>query len=930
MSSKTTKVTQIPAKEIRAISFSYAVKTPLSGAINPFCSLTINNFKKIDLSINKNLVEVSCKVDGKELTAMKQKQKPFNLDDDANLFYIVLSSQYLEFGQSGVDSCLYDLTAEVDNDASITEFSILEKELGDQDNSIVFFKKSVEFMSKSYTKSSLSADRILDVYQNAALGSFDKESGSFKFNVNNLLSDILGVWEGADLAKNNVYEPQLVKLPEEDLKGLEFGKDLIEQSVIYTPQKYLLITNKGTPDGNLHLITDAGHNMVFTSYEPTDKGYVLSFSGSFIMDENDDPNDFEAQSCKLEMIKHKKLGGEVAKSYHLEFDKESYAYNMEFVKKREIPLDSAMHGESFKDKFLHKVSNIKLFLKGFDITEIDMLNISHILVNDKGRKDKNVFAWIDMDKSHYLMVGNYPFPYGIYGCNRASSDESTVNYLIGTKKGMEQRASHTTSVEHSYSGSLGVSLGISGQKQDLANRSLSFGYSTENSTTLSHAIKKMTDEESFVNSAFSHRLNRDNFIDKSFAFLDGQPGALDRSEYQPVTFFQSIYDLLEDDSDEAFEKLIDNYGTHYLACASYGSYTFFTKYGTKKTTLYMLQNGKKASRKKSLDFGTKSSAKIPIDGVDFGMSNEFNYGQKNLDENEKLEENDVTKTYSEDYSVKGTFGASDEHADFPIRRHFRPLSELLAPPFYSNEYPEFYKITTNIRRKYEKAIVKHMLKKRGSEEMSSHFFLIKIFPGFSDNSVKEFFSASNNWSVNGQAISQPKLVSFTCSIQGLKVSLGNTTKTLDKVLLEASYTGVDRSKLESTGKINLAKTGPESDQVFYLIGGNEKDLVIDMDSFLISAKNIDNQIYKDLVEMHENDSDIPKPEKVDVSSNSKPQFIYNDGTLLSNQTWKAVEEMDITNPWKDGKSIFLEHNTNRLKILDIVKLDINNLLNKNI
>lgn len=775
-----------------------------------------------------------------------------------------------------------------------------------------------------------------------SLGSVNNEDGGKKFVSFNpanskpifapelYMGRITGVWEGQALAANNRYEPSLVSLPTSLFSQMRYGKDLLENHVIYESQRYLLFTNAGTAESIWHLITDSGLDLSLAALSETSNGFEATFTGHRISDDIGGANPPAAENCVLRYRSIVVPGKPEAKySLTLDFTTPDHPYSQAYVRQRQI--DRPRGGPAHPDKqswvnvFTEKPANIKLFLRGYDITKVDMINIHKIHDSAFGKR-AHLFAWINEESSDYLMATNYPCPYGIFGNSRQSSEETTINYLISDAESLEQRAAHNTSVEHSYGGNLGISAGKKG------GASIGFGYSTANSYTLRDHHRSRVEHQSFTSSSFTSRYFRDNFVDRSLAFLDGQPGARDGSDKTDgLKFYDDLMGLLSASENDDLDRFIAKYGTHYLVSASFGMHAYMHKVGTRKTTEYLLETGNTISASKN--FSVNFKARIPVKAVRLKPS--FNYGQTNSSEDDTLKSTDIEHTFDSDLTEAGTVGSTDEHGGgeyglFPVRRHFRPLSNLLAPPFFNHTLDEFYPIMTTIRNKLEQRISAHMLGPGYKvDEGSAHFLLVRILSGFDSTAVKRIFNPDpgGEWKIGSEVIDLPKVCTFEGHLENIELVCGSMLRKVGDISFKASYDGLDFKDIENSGTFETEISMPERTE-FYFVGGDEADLRVRIGKVTLSASTNKTPEFKRLQKvMHNLGQKVPQSADINTALTNVGNIKWS-GTAFNNEdrSWQTQKTVDIGDIWKKAVRGSINLTGSQLILVEGLKFDISVLV----
>ena len=772
------------------------------------------------------------------------------------------------------------------------------------------------------TLSSVGTSKI--VLNGIADSQYSNNSLSGAVSANITVNEVGGAVSNSDTSIIWTDDNNGSKLSSEDLD------DLINNHVVYEQQTYILITNNQTGDDEMHLISDTGFDLVNSNVTWIDSqenevscieasGIKLDFQGKRIGQVDANPQKTQ-WSFKLKVTKV--TGNRLLPKYTLIQGSESIS----MVPKRTVS-KSDLSDQTFGSLFASKLQNLNLLSFGYNLKSLDMVHLENIIGDHESKKNA-VFYWIDDDSKRFNRLKEYVAPIGYAGLARSESVETSIKNIIANSSDVELRAAHFTTHESNW----GINIGGSyaGAKGDI-----SFGMKKENNIAIQNFSKDLASNESIVQFTIGFKNELDCVIDRSFIILNGQriddedPGAADDPD--------SFYNLLgnEDDSTEAIAKtLLDKFGTHYMASATMGVYTIEEYYGTKTSIEKLIESGKKIS--------TKSGWNLSGDGG-LGVTAGFNLGFNDTDENDNTNSKDLTNTIDSNKSVNKIWGSTDgttgaNTALIPLRRHFRALSNLLAPPFFDHTDSGFYKIMTEVRSKYEEKIIENILGYDNIDFKSTFIYLFRFFP---QNSVTpqmtNFFGLNNysnsnfSFSFNEQNLYYPNLLQFGLEIDNLVLKLKDQNiATIEKFSFKGDYTNYDVQNIGVLGTFGGSFSESQT-KYFKFIGGDESEINFDIGDSVINISLSDNfdDYRQQISNLNNGDTSsavTPTPYSLKITQKNITDWL---GENYKTSTWKPLMNLDpdLENNWSSALTKYLNVGEYYFPILQAVKVDLSALVN---
>lgn len=280
---------------------------------------------------------------------------------------------------------------------------------------------------------------------------------------------------------------------------------------------------------------------------------------------------------------------------------------------------------------------------------IDALNIPNASCGSSG-PDKNLFKLVNDDLAfRWENIGEgtqTAVPYGWRFVARPAAATTTSTTTMSTSR----------ETQKAVESSLGVNSKVNVFFVSVASK-------------VNVAAKQMSDDLKSSKAT----ITRSDYIATQSAFV------IDKTNVALSDEFQDAVQALKADArnivpaTRAFEKFVDDWGTHYSAATTYGARGHFTFKMTEDDVMKVVENG--------IDVNVSVKVGAKMDGV--GASTEVATGLK-VDETDKVKSSLVKIDHSSDCQGGGACHngePSDNARVAPIMLDLRPISELLAPPF---------------------------------------------------------------------------------------------------------------------------------------------------------------------------------------------------------------------------------------------------------
>jgi hypothetical protein len=324
--------------------------------------------------------------------------------------------------------------------------------------------------------------------------------------------------------------------------------------------------------------------------------------------------------------------------------------------------------QTFGDVFTSKGTNIELMLSGW----VPYDPAYNPLFPAQKTADNNVFSFPPGDTKRYREGGEggtVATPYGLF--------RRTVDFQSGSFSSV--LVTNIQEYEQEVLRARGFDVG-----EDINVLFLSGGLSYSENTTVKNVNAQIVEHDRTY--AVTHFMK----LDYS-AFLERRNASLSEK------FKQMIDKLVKNPSQEVLDNIIAMFGTHYANAITYGGRGLSQSTLSKDSVVNLVKQG--VNIKRGLNF------KLGL--TDEGMGINDSVGTSSEDGFEELSKITAAKEVQVDtYSCYGSVGcdggrpaSGDKGATQPLYLDLRPLSDLLAPPFYSD-----FDTVVTARQKLAKAI----------------------------------------------------------------------------------------------------------------------------------------------------------------------------------------------------------------------------------
>jgi len=321
--------------------------------------------------------------------------------------------------------------------------------------------------------------------------------------------------------------------------------------------------------------------------------------------------------------------------------------------------------QTLGDVFAHSPGNINTSLKGWN--EVHMQDPFD---SSNTGADNEIFAWPPASSKCYSMPiknNNLVIPYGFKFKQISFAGGSMQSTLIANGSDLRSAATKTRSVKAN------VKAGCA-----FVSGSVSFNSNSEMGNTEENMYDSETMHSQHTFFVSCHTI----VLDKSNVHFNGK-GELEG-------FFPHINDYATNKKSGA--EIFSTYGTHYAHAISFGARGKARQSYTKDTMSTLLQNCKK------IGWGVEAKISANIAGFKGGVG----AGYSQQDANEDSSKISATQNSQDsDYSCIGTSSCNssgEAHVSdsniVPVLVDLRPITELLAPPFFDT-----YEMTVDVRSK---------------------------------------------------------------------------------------------------------------------------------------------------------------------------------------------------------------------------------------